>query len=275
MSECVAGQTHTVKISVYDATSFASGLGIAKMDPAIDSADFEISVNGNTWQAIDNAPTVEPAGSEIIKIVLSAAETSAAAAGGDIAVRVVDASNDGGWIGGVVCIPVRGSATSTLTAAQVNAEVDTAIGDAALATQASVNTLAGYVDTEVAAIKAVTDALPNAGALTTITNNVAAILTDTNELQTDLTNGGRVDLLIDAIKAVTDLLPDGGALTTLLANIAAILADTGTDGVVIASGSKAGYELADGAITAAKISTDAVTKIQDGLPTGRPDVGFS
>jgi len=32
------------------------------------------------------------------------------------------------------------------------------------------------------------------------------ILADTNELQTDLTNGGRLDLLIDAIKTKTDLL---------------------------------------------------------------------
>ena len=35
---------------------------------------------------------------------------------------------------------------------------------------------------------------------------VAAILADTNELQTDWVNGGRLDLLIDAIKAKTDQL---------------------------------------------------------------------
>lgn len=52
------------------------------------------------------------------------------------------------------------------------------------ASQTSVNTLATYVDTE-----------------------VAAILADTNELQTDWVNGGRLDLLIDAIKAKTDNLP--------------------------------------------------------------------
>ncbi len=46
-----------------------------------------------------------------------------------------------------------------------------------------VGTVAGYLDTE-----------------------VAAILADTNELQTDLVNGGRLDLLIDAIKAKTDSL---------------------------------------------------------------------
>jgi hypothetical protein len=37
--------------------------------------------------------------------------------------------------------------------------------------------------------------------------DVAAILIDTNELQTDWVNGGRLDLLIDAIKAKTDILP--------------------------------------------------------------------
>lgn len=54
--------------------------------------------------------------------------------------------------------------------------------------------IAGYIDTEVAAILAAVD------------TEVAAILADTNELQTDLANGGRLDLLIDAIKAKTDSL---------------------------------------------------------------------
>lgn len=46
-----------------------------------------------------------------------------------------------------------------------------------------------------------------------IDTEVAAILTDTNELQTDWTNGGRLDLLIDAIKAKTDNLPASPAAT--------------------------------------------------------------
>lgn len=49
---------------------------------------------------------------------------------------------------------------------------------------ASVNTIDDFLDTE-----------------------IAAILADTNELQTDLVNGGRLDLLIDAIKAKTDVIP--------------------------------------------------------------------
>lgn len=58
-----------------------------------------------------------------------------------------------------------------------------------LATQTSVNIIDDFLDTE-----------------------IAAILADTNELQTDWANGGRLDLLLDAI-----------------------LVDTGTDGVVISS----------------------------------------
>lgn len=51
------------------------------------------------------------------------------------------------------------AALNNLSAAQVNAEVDTAIADAALATAANLATVAGYIDTEVAAIKAKTDQL--------------------------------------------------------------------------------------------------------------------
>ena len=103
---------------------------------------------------------------------------------------------------------------STGMKAEVNAEADTAISDAALATAANLAT----VDTVVDAIRAVTDLLPDAGALT----DLATILADTGELQTDWVNGGRLDLLIDAIKAVTDLLPNSGALSDL----ASILTDT-------------------------------------------------
>ena len=74
----------------------------------------------------------------------------------------------------------------------------------AVATQASVNTIDDFLDTE-----------------------VSAILADTNELQTDWVNGGRLDLLIDAIKAKTDNLPadpaDDSDIDTQLAAIAAYL----------------------------------------------------
>jgi hypothetical protein len=55
-----------------------------------------------------------------------------------------------------------------------------------------------------------------------IDTEAAAILADTNELQTDWVNGGRLDLLIDAIKAITDLLT--------LASIADAVHDEVTEG---------------------------------------------
>jgi hypothetical protein len=68
-------------------------------------------------------------------------------------------------------------------------------------------------------------------------------LADTNELQGDLTDGGRLDLILDAI-----------------------LADTGTDGVVLADGAITAAKVAADAITAAKIAADAIgaSEIADG-----------
>jgi hypothetical protein len=99
-------------------------------------------------------------------------------------------------------------ALNNLSAAQVNTEVDSALADAALATAANLATVAGYLDTE-----------------------IAAILADTNELQSDWANGGRLDLLVDAI-----------------------LDDTGTAGVVVAAGSKTGYALASNGLDSISVT---------------------
>ena len=86
-------------------------------------------------------------------------------------------------------------------------------GDATAANQASILAALATVDGVVDAIKAVTDNLPDGGALTTLNGNVVLALADTNELQTDWVNGGRLDLLVDAIKAKTDNLPAAPAST--------------------------------------------------------------
>lgn len=71
-----------------------------------------------------------------------------------------------------------------------------------------------------------------------------ATLADTNELQGDWTNGGRLDLLLDSTLADTNELQtdwaNGGRLDLI---VDAILDDTGTAGVVVAAGSKTGYAL--------------------------------
>lgn len=81
-------------------------------------------------------------------------------------------------------------------------------GLTALATAANLATVAGYLDTE-----------------------IAAVLADTNELQTDWTNGGRLDLLVDAIKAKTDALPASPAAVSDIPTAGAI-ADAVHDEVV-------------------------------------------
>jgi hypothetical protein len=137
-------------------------------------------------------------------------------------------------------------------AADAVAEIADAIWDEATTSHTTSGTFGEQLKTDVDAILADTAALPDNGALTTITNNVAAILVDTAELQTDWTNGGRLDLLIDAILADTNELQtdwaNGGRLDLL---IDAILDDTGTSGVIVAS-------LAAGSITAAVIAADAI-----------------
>ena len=100
-----------------------------------------------------------------------------------------------------------------------------------------------YIDTEIAAIKAKTDNLPADPAddsdldtsIAAVKAETALIVADTNELQTDLHDGGRLDLLVDAIKAKTDNLPadpaDDSDLDTSIAAVKAetalIVADTG------------------------------------------------
>ena len=81
-------------------------------------------------------------------------------------------------------------AADAITAAKVASDVTTEI-QSGLATAAALATVAGYIDTEVAAIKAVTDALPNGGALTSLAT-ASALAT--------------VDTVVDAIKATTDKL---------------------------------------------------------------------
>jgi hypothetical protein len=80
------------------------------------------------------------------------------------------------------------AALNNLSAAQVNAEVDTAIADAALATAANLATVAGYIDTEVASILAAVD------------TEVAAIKAKTDSLT--FTVAGQVDVNLQYVNDV-------------------------------------------------------------------------
>jgi len=137
---------------------------------------------------------------------------------------------------GVICPPicrtVVSASFSTLTAAQVNTEVDTGISDAALSTAAALTTVDGVVDGIasavttvdgiVDAIKLQTDKIPASPAavgsqMALVDNAITAAKVDADavtELQAGLATGAEVaalDSLIDAIKARTDLIPDDPA----------------------------------------------------------------
>lgn len=140
----------------------------------------------------------------------------------------------------ILDLPTNSELTTALADLPTNSELATALAgadDAVLAAVADVPTVAEFEARTIAAASYAT-----ATALDAVDNfldtEVAAILADTNELQTDWVNGGRLDLLIDAIKAKTDNLPtdpaDDSDIDAQLATIAgyldteiaAILADT-------------------------------------------------
>lgn len=96
---------------------------------------------------------------------------------------------------------VNGLAANVITAAATAADFTTEI-QAGLATAAALTVIDDFLDTEIAAIKAVTDALPNAGALTTIQ-------ADLDNIQTRIPAalvGGRMDADLGAIGASTTAL---------------------------------------------------------------------
>lgn len=141
-------------------------------------------------------------------------------------------------------------------AADAVTEIQTGLAtSAALATaQTSLNTIAGYVDTEVAsilaavdtevaAIKAVTDALPNAGALT-------AIQSDLDDIQTRLPAAlvsGRMDASVGAM--ATDTLTSGALAASAVTEIQSGLA-LASGVTVTTNNDKTGYGLSAAAVQA-------------------------
>lgn len=114
---------------------------------------------------------------------------------------------------------VKVESLNTQAKADVNAEADTAISDASLATAAALSTAQADLDT-LTGTDGVTLATsqPNYAPNTTTpptaaairaevdsnSTQLAAIVADTNELQADLANGGRLDLILDSILAALD-----------------------------------------------------------------------
>lgn len=110
------------------------------------------------------------------------------------------------------------AALNNLSAAQVNSEVDTAISDAALATAANLATVAGYLDTEIAAILAAVDT-EVAAALAAVDTEVAAIAVQAAAIKvvTDaLTAAGAAKLALSANTIVSGAAAAGTLTTTAM-----------------------------------------------------------
>lgn len=268
--ECIAGQSYTTRIGVRDSTT----PDIAKINPSINDNDFLISINDGAWEALDNTPTVTPTGSEVIKVVFSTAETTAAGAGGTIVLRVADASNSDGWLGGIWVIPVRAAALSELTAAQVNAEADTALVDVGLTT-----TVTGRIDAAITSrLASVSYTAPDNTTIGTIDTklgtpvssvsaDIAGVQSDTNDIQSRLPAalvGGRMDANTGAISGDATAADNleaaldgtGGVTITagLTGNVAGNLSGSVgsvTNGVTVATNNdKTGYALSSAGVQA-------------------------
>jgi hypothetical protein len=168
-----------------------SAAGTAWLSGAIAAAAF--AANAINASKLDPDVTTELQNGLATALALSDVETIASA----ISAKTTNLPSD----------PADASVVAGLIAAILvdTAEIGAAgAGLTALASAANLATVAGYLDTE-----------------------IAAILADTNELQTDWANGGRLDLLIDAIKAKTDLVPAApaavGDIPTAAANAAALM----------------------------------------------------
>ena len=92
-----------------------------------------------------------------------------------------------------------------------------------------------------------------------VKSETAAIVADTNELQTDLTNGGRLDLILDGILEDTGTTLDG-KIDTIDGNVDSILADTNELQTDWANGGRL-----DLLIDAIKTITDAIGATGSGL----------
>lgn len=214
------GATHKVVlgpfVDVGDGFTPETGVALSTADEAeaiLHDNGTVVDISGYTWAAIATADGY-------YHLTLQSGITGTV---GHLTIVVQDDS---------VCLPVKAdftvveesvydnmfaaSAVGPLTAAAVNTEADTALTDYDPPTRAELTSDISGLDTKLDTIDDFLD------------TEIAAILADTNELQTDWANGGRLDLILDAILADTNELQgdwaNGGRLDLL---IDAILADTG------------------------------------------------
>jgi len=190
-----------------------SNLGAMQSNPTLAAGDAKVSIDGGALANLATLPSVTPASGAMVKVSLSSSEMN----GDNITVVLADQTSPKEWCDTTINIQ---------TAVQ---QIDD------LSSQASVNTIDDFLDTEIAAIKAKTDNLPADpadasdiaarfdtvdSALTTIDGNVDAILLDTSEIGAA---GAGLTALASAA-AVADLPTNAELATALAAADDAVLA---------------------------------------------------
>lgn len=170
---------------------------IATVDTVVDGIQTDLDNGtdglGAIKTAVDAIPTSNPTAAAIADAVWDELQSGHITAGtfGILATEIADILTDTG-----TTIPATLSSMDT-----------------------KLDTIDDYIDTEVAAIKAVTDLIPDAGAMTSIATAAALTTVDTvvDGIQTDLDNPtdglGALKALIDALPAATDIV-SAGAITT-------------------------------------------------------------
>ncbi len=115
----VKGQSYTFNLSLADAANPAK----FKANPTIAAGDFQISADGSAFANLANLPTVAPAGSVLVKIILTAAEMDAA----KVSVKAVDQAG-AEWQDVVASIDVPTGSEETINDLQEGDHVETSLG---------------------------------------------------------------------------------------------------------------------------------------------------
>lgn len=231
MAEAVAGSTWQTEIPLVS----QSNTHAFQSAPTIASGDWKkttVTSGGtvSTLSNLDNLPTVDPAGSVQVKIILSAAETTAAGAGGHINIIGIDASG-AEWDPIFIRVDVEAATTNgrasdiqaRIPAALVSGRIDASVGaiannaitaaaiaadaitDAKVASDVTIAAVTGAVGSVTAGVSladgAITAAKFGAGAIT-----ASVIATDAIDADS---------LAADAVTELQSGLATSTALTTL------------------------------------------------------------
>ena len=178
-------------------------------------------------------------------------------------------------------LPDSGALSSLATASALST-VDTVVDSILEDTGTTIPGTIATVDTVVDGIKAVTDNLPDSGALSslatasalaTVDGNVDSVLEDTGTTlpATLSTIDGKVDTVdtvADGIKAVTDNLPDSGALSSMATASAMATVDGKVDSVLVETGTTipATLRALEGKVDTVDTVADAIKAVTDNLP---------